>query len=60
MPVMDVPGTPFEDEIVVRRIRFSSEDTGFAVVDADRGGDELVLIGPLAHLESLLKQAGVA
>lgn len=48
---MDAPGTPFEDEIVVRRIRFSSEDTGFAVVDADRGGDELVLIGPLAHLE---------
>ncbi|MDA0174391.1 AAA family ATPase [Solirubrobacter taibaiensis] len=51
MPVMDAPGTPFEDEIVVRRIRFSSEDTGFAVVDADRDGDELVLIGPLAHLE---------
>ncbi|MDA0181267.1 AAA family ATPase [Solirubrobacter phytolaccae] len=48
---MDTPGTPFEDEIVVRRIRFSSEDTGFAVVDADRGADELVLIGPLAHLE---------
>ena len=48
---MDAPGTPFEDEIVVRRIRFSSEETGFAVVDADRDGDELVLIGPLAHLE---------
>lgn len=51
MPVMDTPGTPFEDEIVVRRIRFSSEESGFAVVDADRGSDELVLIGPLAHLE---------
>lgn len=48
---MDTPGTPFEDEIVVRRIRFSSEESGFAVVDADRGSDELVLIGPLAHLE---------
>ncbi|MBE2317857.1 AAA family ATPase [Solirubrobacter sp. CPCC 204708] len=47
----DAPGTPFEDEIVIRRIRFSSEDTGFAVIDADRGGDELVLVGPLAHLE---------
>jgi len=48
---MDTPGTPFDDEIVVRRIRFSSEESGFAVVDADRGADELVLIGPLAHLE---------
>lgn len=48
---MDTPGTPFEDEIVVRRIRFSSEESGFAVVDADRGSDELVLIGPLSHLE---------
>lgn len=51
MPVMDTPGTPFEDEIVVRRIRFASEESGFAVVDADRRGDELVLIGPLSHLE---------
>jgi exodeoxyribonuclease V alpha subunit len=48
---MDAPGTPFEDEIVVRRIRFASEETGFAVVDADRRGDELVLVGPLSHLE---------
>ena len=25
--------------------------TGFAVIDADRDGDDIVLIGPLAHLE---------
>ena len=48
---MDAPGTPFEDEVVVRRLRFSSEDTGFAVIDADRDGDDIVLVGPLAHLE---------
>jgi exodeoxyribonuclease V alpha subunit len=45
------PGTAFEDEVVVRRRRWASDETGFAVVDADRDGDEVVLIGPIAHLE---------
>ena len=45
------PGMPFEDEVVVRRLRWSSDESGFAVVDADRDGDEVVLVGPLAHLE---------
>ena len=45
------PGTAFEDEVVVRRLRFASEDTGFAVIDAERDGDDIVLVGPLAHLE---------
>jgi exodeoxyribonuclease V alpha subunit len=45
------PGTPFEGELVVRRLRWSSDESGFAVVDADRDGDEVVLVGPLAHLE---------
>ena len=45
------PGTAFEDEVVIRRLRFSAEDTGFAVVDADRQGDDVVLVGTLAHLE---------
>jgi exodeoxyribonuclease V alpha subunit len=45
------PGTPFEGEILVRRLRWSSHESGFAVVDADREGDEIVLVGPLAHLE---------
>jgi exodeoxyribonuclease V alpha subunit len=45
------PGTPFEGEILVRRLRWSSDESGFAVVDADRDGDEVVLVGPLAHLE---------
>jgi exodeoxyribonuclease V alpha subunit len=45
------PGTAFTDEVVVRRLRFAAEDTGFAVVDADREGDDVVLVGTLAHLE---------
>ncbi|MDA0160567.1 AAA family ATPase [Solirubrobacter ginsenosidimutans] len=45
------PGAAFEDEVVIRRLRFTAEDTGFAVVDADRGGDDVVLVGTLAHLE---------
>ena len=49
--VEGTPGTPFEDEVVVRRRRWVSEDSGFAVLDADRDGDEIVLVGPLAHLE---------
>jgi exodeoxyribonuclease V alpha subunit len=46
-----IPGTPFEDEVVVRRRRWASDETGFAILDADRDGDELVLVGTLAHLE---------
>src|SRR3954470_6669238 len=45
------PGTPFDDEVVVRRLRFAAADTGFAVVEADRDGDDVVLVGHLAHLE---------
>jgi exodeoxyribonuclease V alpha subunit len=46
-----LPGTPFQDEVVIRRLRWSSEETGFAIIDADRGGDEVVLVGTIAHLE---------
>ena len=46
------PGTPFEGEVLVRRLRWSSDESGFAVVDAERDGDEIVLVGPLAHLEA--------
>jgi exodeoxyribonuclease V alpha subunit len=45
------PGTAFTDEVVVRRLRFTSEDSGFAVIDAERSGDDVVLVGTLAHLE---------
>src|SRR3954447_13048687 len=49
--VEGIPGAPFEDEVVVRRRRWASPESGFAVLDADRDGDEIVLVGPLAHLE---------
>jgi exodeoxyribonuclease V alpha subunit len=45
------PGTAFEDEVVIRRRRWSSDESGFAVVVADRDGDEVVLVGTIAHLE---------
>jgi exodeoxyribonuclease V alpha subunit len=46
-----IPGTAFEGEVVVSRLRWSSADTGFAIVEADREGDELILVGTLSHLE---------
>jgi exodeoxyribonuclease V alpha subunit len=50
--VEGTPGTAFEGEVVVRRLRWASPDSAFAVVDADRDGDEIVLVGALAHLEA--------
>jgi exodeoxyribonuclease V alpha subunit len=46
-----IPGTPFEDEVLIRRRRWASDETGFAILDADRDGDEIVLVGTIAHLE---------
>jgi exodeoxyribonuclease V alpha subunit len=46
------PGTRFEDEVVIDRVRFAAEDTGFGVVEADRDGDEIVLVGLIGHLEA--------
>jgi exodeoxyribonuclease V alpha subunit len=45
------PGAPFDDEVVIRRRRWASADSGFAVIDAERDGDEIVLVGPIGHLE---------
>jgi exodeoxyribonuclease V alpha subunit len=41
----------FEGEVLIRRRRWASEETGFAVLDAERDGDEIVLVGTIAHLE---------
>jgi exodeoxyribonuclease V alpha subunit len=41
----------FDGEVTVRRARYASEQTGFAVLDADSDGDAIVLVGPLIHLE---------
>jgi exodeoxyribonuclease V alpha subunit len=46
------PGTRFEDEVVIDRVRFAAADTGFGVVEADRDGDEVILVGLIGHLEA--------
>ena len=46
------PGSRFEGEVVVERVRFVAADSGFAVVEAERAGDEIVLVGPLSHVEA--------
>src|SRR4051794_21282071 len=46
-----MPGAPFDDGVLVRGLRWTSEDSGFAVVDAERDGDDIVLVGPIGHLE---------
>lgn len=45
------PGTQFSDEVTIDRVRFVAADTGFGVVEADRDGDEVVLVGLIGHLE---------
>lgn len=44
-------GQDFAAEVTIRRRRFTSEASGFAVLEAEAGGDEVVLVGPLVHLE---------
>src|SRR3954465_5301531 len=56
--VEGTPGTRFEDEVRIRRVRFAAADTGFAVVEGERDGDEVVLVGALAHLEPGERVAG--
>jgi exodeoxyribonuclease V alpha subunit len=42
----------FDAEITVRRLRYASAETGWAVLEAaDEDGDSVVLVGPLSHLE---------
>ncbi len=41
----------FDGEVTVRRARYASEQTGFAVLDVEAEGESIVLVGPLIHLE---------
>ena len=42
----------FDAEVTIRRTRYVSDVTGWAVIDADDGqGEPVVLVGPLIHLE---------
>ena len=47
-----VNAVAFDQEVLVRRTRFASQESGWAVVDAlDEDGEPIVLVGPLVHLE---------
>ncbi|MGH2843317.1 MAG: helix-hairpin-helix domain-containing protein, partial [Solirubrobacteraceae bacterium] len=41
----------FDAEVTIRRRRFVNDENGFAVLDAEHDGGEIVLVGPLIHLE---------
>jgi exodeoxyribonuclease V alpha subunit len=46
------PETSFSGEVAVRRRRYASEESGWAVIEADTmDGRTIVLVGALAHLE---------
>jgi exodeoxyribonuclease V alpha subunit len=46
------PVSAFESEVTVRRIRYASPETGWAVLEAiGADGSPVVLVGPLIHLE---------
>src|SRR5947199_6519498 len=53
MPLTNVTSvTRFDSQVTVRRTRYVSEETGWAVVEAaDDDGESVVLVGPLHHLE---------
>jgi exodeoxyribonuclease V alpha subunit len=44
-------GDPFAGDVLVRSRRFASDESGFAVLDGEVGGERIVLVGPLVHLE---------
>ncbi|MDQ4041105.1 MAG: AAA family ATPase [Actinomycetota bacterium] len=41
----------FAAEVTVRRRRFMNPDTGFAVLECEAEEEEVVLVGPVAHLD---------
>jgi exodeoxyribonuclease V alpha subunit len=45
-------GAPFAAEVLVRGQRFANEESGFAVLDGETDGQHVVLVGPVAHLET--------
>ncbi|HET9073446.1 MAG TPA: AAA family ATPase, partial [Solirubrobacteraceae bacterium] len=44
--------TQFDAEVMITKQRFANAETGFAVLDAETGGEPVVLVGPLIHLEA--------
>jgi exodeoxyribonuclease V alpha subunit len=41
----------FDAEVVIRHTRYTNQESGFAVLDAESDGRHVVLVGPLVHLE---------
>ena len=49
---MSIALVDFNSQVTVRRRRYASEESGWAVIEAaDDDGDPIVLVGPLIHLE---------
>jgi len=42
----------FDGVVTIRRARYANDETGWAVLDAaGEDGEQIVLVGPLSHLE---------
>ena len=49
---MSIALVDFNSQVTVRRRRYASEESGWAVIEAaGDDGDPIVLVGPLIHLE---------
>jgi len=52
MSTAETSGGAFDSEVTVRRTRYVSDETGWAVVESfGDDGEEIILVGPLSHLE---------
>ena len=49
--IVGIPGTPFQDEVVIRRLRWSSDETDFAIIDADRAEEGYDYVAIVAYDE---------
>jgi exodeoxyribonuclease V alpha subunit len=50
--VTETTHAAFDSEVTIRRTRYLSDNTGWAVMEAaGADGEEIVLVGPLGHLE---------
>jgi exodeoxyribonuclease V alpha subunit len=52
MSTAETSSGAFDSEVTVRRTRYLSDETGWAVVESfGDDGEEIILVGPLSHLE---------
>ena len=50
-PNLPLPGAVFDAEVLVRRRIAARAESGWALLEVDWDGDDVALVGPLAHLE---------